>query len=189
MNRWTGKTTWLKPTKPASCPSKRLIVCELLDKVPLTAVYGRYSTLSYCVGSLNDTASLLVNGLEFNAFRNLEHALDCVRLHWSKTNPGDELLIWVDQICINQDNNTEKSQQVYLMKHIYQGCHQVFACFSKFTSQPPTDNRNFLDLESWFTLDGIETVNDLSKYHRGQAFLEAIEGGDREEAARGESEG
>src|SRR5436190_20656932 len=130
MNQWTGETTWRKPTNPANCPFKQLIVCELLDKVPLTAVFGRYSTLSYCAGSLNDTAPLLVNGLEFNAFRNLEHALHCVRFRWSQAHPDDELLIWVDQICINQDNNTEKSHQVCLMKQIYQGCHQVFVSLS-----------------------------------------------------------
>ena len=35
------------------------------------------------------------------------------------TTRGNPIRLWVDQICINQNNETEKEQQVQLMSRIY----------------------------------------------------------------------
>jgi hypothetical protein len=122
-----------------------VIVCHLIDNVPMASIYGRhsrYSTLSYCAGSRNKVAKILVNGLLFNAFENLEHALNCARSYWSQKSQNDpeHLLIWVDQVCINQADNREKSLQVAMMREIFQGCGQVFACLSSKCSSSPITN-------------------------------------------------
>jgi hypothetical protein len=37
----------------------------------------------------------------------------------------DTIILWIDQLCINQDDDIEKSEQVQLMKAIYQGAKEV----------------------------------------------------------------
>lgn len=96
------------------------LVCELIDNVPLASIYGkhdRYSTLPYCAGSSRNTTPIIVDGLIFNAFRNLERALDRARERFSVT--SNELLIWVDQVCIDQSDNVEKASQVAMMKEVF----------------------------------------------------------------------
>lgn len=70
-----------------------------------------------------------MDGLIFNAFRNLEHSLECVRGYWAQ-NSSEDLLIWTDQVCINQSDHREKSYQVDMMGEIFKRCWQTFACFS-----------------------------------------------------------
>lgn len=39
--------------------------------------------------------------------------------------------MWVDQLCINQLNDNEKTQQVMLMPTIYSNCQEVFCWLSE----------------------------------------------------------
>jgi len=39
----------------------------------------------------------------------------------------DTITLWIDQLCINQEDNVEKGEQVQLMKAIYQGAKGVVA--------------------------------------------------------------
>jgi Heterokaryon incompatibility protein (HET) len=105
-----------------------LIECKLIDKIPLARMHGRYSALSYCAGNPKNTREIVVNGIPFKAFANLVHALWEVCRFW-KENYGDrELLLWADQVCINQSNMNERSHQVGFMKDIYLRAEQVFIC-------------------------------------------------------------
>jgi hypothetical protein len=58
-------------------PSRPIIACELEDRIQLNRVGNLYHTLSYCAGSPNDTAVILVDGIPFNAFANLEQYVFC----------------------------------------------------------------------------------------------------------------
>ncbi|KAI0097554.1 heterokaryon incompatibility protein-domain-containing protein [Nemania sp. FL0031] len=40
---------------------------------------------------------------------------------------GGGLLIWIDALCINQDDLSEKSHQIQLMRDIYKKAHRVFS--------------------------------------------------------------
>jgi hypothetical protein len=74
--------------------------CELLDNITLAKAHGRYSTVSYYAGDPNQTNPILVDGLEFNAFVNLERALAQIVRFWQNEYPDNrprELLLWVDQ--------------------------------------------------------------------------------------------
>lgn len=54
-------------------------------------------------------------------------SLDICLRHLRDLSADPTLIIWIDQICINQDSNDEKSHQVRLMKNIYSSAHMVLA--------------------------------------------------------------
>ncbi|CAJ0550919.1 Ff.00g108490.m01.CDS01 [Fusarium sp. VM40] len=118
------------------------IECELLPSISLHRVYKQYRALSYCAGDARNTKPILVNGARCNVFANLHHALTVVRHHWKTQGYREDLLLWVDQICINQANLTERSHQVGFMRDIYHGAKQTFICLS-------TTNTEGLGLK-WF---------------------------------------
>ena len=96
------------------------IHCQLmnvaLDENP------NYQALSYVWGHPEDTVALTVNGLNFQATRNLVAALRRLR---SSMKPQT---LWVDALCINQSDMDEKTGQILIMDKIYKGasCVQVF---------------------------------------------------------------
>ncbi|KAJ4066487.1 hypothetical protein NW756_009995 [Fusarium oxysporum] len=89
--------------------------------------WGDFIALSYVWGhpklSEGETPySITVNGCHFEVTPNLYHAL--VQLSQSyRIRQGFKL--WVDAICINQNDNDERGQQVARMRDIYQSAWQV----------------------------------------------------------------
>jgi Heterokaryon incompatibility protein (HET) len=79
-----------------------------------------FKALSYTWGSKDRTSPLFLegelNGKVLMTTPNAWHALQ--RLGHS---PGPEY-VWVDQVCINQDDDIERNQQVALMTTIYSKC-------------------------------------------------------------------
>jgi hypothetical protein len=73
----------------------------------------KYSALSYTWGDAADKVPIYVNNAEFPVTRNLRVALEHLR------NDDENITLWIDALCINQDNAMEKSEQVQQMKHIY----------------------------------------------------------------------
>jgi len=119
----------IQPIGPGEDNSSR-IKCEVVDNQSLAAIRGQFTTISYCAGDPKKTERILVNGLKFNAFSNLGHALRQARHFWAEKYDTRELLLWADQICINQSNATERSQQVNFMGDIYGSAMQVLVCLS-----------------------------------------------------------
>lgn len=73
-----------------------------------------YEALSYCWGSSKATEEIVLNYTEgFLVTSNLLDALR--RLRFS----GTSRVLWVDLICIDQANDTERAHQVRLMRLIY----------------------------------------------------------------------
>jgi hypothetical protein len=121
------------------------IKCTLLPGRSLVQTKGRYSALSYCAGDPKITSPILVNGVRFNAFANLRHALGEVRNFWDrkyKDEPRD-LLLWTDQVCIDQKNSQERSHQVGFMRDVYEQAEQVLVCLS--TSTTSYNSRKGMD--------------------------------------------
>jgi hypothetical protein len=118
-----------------------IIACELLDKVPLSRVDGRYHALSYCAGSPKDVSKVLINGIIFNAFANLEHAISCALNCWNSRSSDKELLLWADQICINQKDLVERSSQVGMMRDIYLRSQDAIICISTYIPSPSRHHR------------------------------------------------
>ncbi|KAI9770488.1 MAG: hypothetical protein M1839_003203, partial [Geoglossum umbratile] len=96
----------------------------------LSRANASYCALSYCAGKPTETAVVLVDGLPFNAFANLEHAIGCALECWMSRNPGKGLVLWVDQICINQRDPVERARQIGMMRDIYRRSNETFVCLS-----------------------------------------------------------
>ncbi|KAK1993460.1 HET-domain-containing protein, partial [Colletotrichum falcatum] len=98
------------PTKPIDC---RLRHVTLPCQTP-------YYALSYRWGSLDDTVHITVSGCIVSVTKNLAHAIQELRRRRIYN-------IWVDAICINQDDPEERAQQVLRMRAIYQHASQTMA--------------------------------------------------------------
>ncbi|KAM0207941.1 hypothetical protein ACHAQD_011808 [Fusarium lateritium] len=82
--------------------------------------------LSYVWGSWENPATVLINETPFRITRNLYNALDEYRRQFSDDGNSASFL-WVDAICINQNDQQEKSVQVPRMSDIYGKCERVLA--------------------------------------------------------------
>jgi hypothetical protein len=78
-----------------------------------------YEALSYVWGNQHKTRPIHVDGVPFPVTVNLHAALSRLRDH------SFERVIWVDAVCINQENNEEKVQQIQIMAKIYSQANRV----------------------------------------------------------------
>jgi len=105
------------------------ICCELLGPKKLESIKKKYAALSYCAGSVTETKRILVDGYWFNAFANLEHALDGF-IHTFDRKYASANLLWTDQVCIHQGDHREKSHQVGFMRDIYENAYITYVVLS-----------------------------------------------------------
>jgi hypothetical protein len=82
-------------------------------------LYPRYKALSYTWGTNKETQEMYVNGRKLTITLSLALALLHLRQE-TKT-----LKVWIDQICINQDDKAEKTEQVGLMDRIYRNTEEA----------------------------------------------------------------
>lgn len=80
-----------------------------------------FVALSYMWGESKAQKKILLNGAEFAVTQNLMDALH----HLRGKNTSKGKLFWIDAICINQDDSSEKSRQVRIMHHIYERARSV----------------------------------------------------------------
>ena len=80
---------------------------------------NRYAALSYTWGDPNSRVKISCDGFLFHITSNLHSALTKLRL------PDLGLMLWVDAICINQNDLEERAIQVALMSQIYRGAYLV----------------------------------------------------------------
>ena len=88
-----------------------------------------YDALSYEWGDPIRSHSISVGGKRFGVTRNLWEALHNVR------HPTEARMLWVDAVCIDQENIKEKEGQIPLMNLIYQRARRVLVSLGKHT--PP----------------------------------------------------
>jgi len=95
------------------------LVCH--TSVVSLAANPTYAALSYCWGDPNVTEPITFNGVaDFPVTANLASALR----HYRKTD--GLLFLWVDAVCINQQDSAEKNVQVKLMGEIYKNASHTF---------------------------------------------------------------
>ncbi|KAN0094196.1 Heterokaryon incompatibility protein (HET) domain containing protein [Hyaloscypha variabilis] len=78
-----------------------------------------YEVLSYVWGDMTTPRSIQIQSSSFAITKNLEAALRGLRL------PNQHRTLWVDAICIDQDDLPERQSQVQLMKQIYSQSSRV----------------------------------------------------------------
>ena len=81
---------------------------------------ARYEALSYAWGKSDGTAIILCNGIEFPISENLLEAQRMLRRTHQQTR-----YLWVDAICINQNEDRKKAEQVCNMLTIYKKATRV----------------------------------------------------------------
>jgi hypothetical protein len=78
-----------------------------------------YEALSYVWGSPGEKLPIFIHGHSFDVTVNLRAALSRLRNH------SMERTLWVDAICIDQQNLRERGHQVQLMAKIYGQANRV----------------------------------------------------------------
>ena len=97
----------------------RIRICNLIQEKP------RYEALSYLWGPSGPEVEKFPIGRQepvFYVFQNLYTALHRIL---SLTDEGEYRTLWIDQICINQDDKVEQKAQLLLMGEIYKCAHDV----------------------------------------------------------------
>ncbi|KAL9045503.1 MAG: hypothetical protein Q9214_001459, partial [Letrouitia sp. 1 TL-2023] len=106
-----------------------------------------YEALSYVWGDPRVTKSINLGGRSFRVRKNLWTALKAIRISdTSRT-------IWIDAICIDQDDKEERSEQVKLMGEVYRGAEKVIAWLGDDTD----------DVEHAFSV--IKAMSDFPDLH------------------------
>ncbi|GIZ49759.1 hypothetical protein CKM354_001278600 [Cercospora kikuchii] len=85
------------------------------------AVHYEYFAISYTWGD-PDESIVIINGKSMTVRQSCFDALQQVRRHFPNA------WVWIDSICIEQGNASEKSSQVALMANIYKRSAKVIAC-------------------------------------------------------------
>jgi Heterokaryon incompatibility protein (HET) len=96
----------------------RILTCYLDDAPP-------YEALSYVWGPQEPLYDLQCSDVSPSVFLigpNLHSAL--LHLRFNPTVNPHPRLLWVDRVCINQDDVTERASQVLLMRYIYRRCRE-----------------------------------------------------------------
>jgi hypothetical protein len=95
------------------------IVCVLERKTLDDA--GEYLALSYVWENGFDPQEIIVSGYRRLASANLVDALRQLRRE------SEDVVLWADQLSINQQDYVEKASQIQKMRHIYKNATQVVA--------------------------------------------------------------
>ncbi|GAQ34451.1 hypothetical protein AtubIFM54640_006069 [Aspergillus tubingensis] len=106
----------LLPSKDRAAPIK----CQLFNYSLQDEIAQEYDALSYVWGDQTDGQSnISINNQAFSVGKNLHSAL--LRLRGFEF----ERTLWVDAICIDQNNIREKEKQIQNMARIYEQARQV----------------------------------------------------------------
>lgn len=102
-------------------------------------MWGDYFALSYNRGDSARTETIILNGEPFQVTKNLYTALDKIRtIEIFNT----RYMLWVDAICINQEDLQERNLQVQRMRHIYKQGVITYA----WLGQKADESNNAIDL-------------------------------------------
>ncbi|KAI1412730.1 heterokaryon incompatibility protein-domain-containing protein [Hypoxylon sp. FL1857] len=108
------------PNDPVSCS---LIYAQLREHPSM-----QYESLSYCWGNSNEKGEITVKVLEYGAESTYTMSVTfslLTALKGIRPLSGPARILWVDAICINQDDSDERSSQVAMMRNIYRQAQRV----------------------------------------------------------------
>ena len=97
-----------------------------------------FLAISYTWGAESIQRTILIGNKECSIRQNCHYALKHTYRHWKQGQLRSDL-VWIDSVCINQDDFVEKGFQVSLMGEIYAQAGLVLACIG-----PHADDSEFL---------------------------------------------
>lgn len=114
-----GSIRVLKPesSDPSSGHAWRIETVQLTDEL-------KFDALSYTWGSQDESFKISLNGRSFHAHHNLYTALPYLATRQMRE--GYQVPIWIDAICINQDDKKEIARQVAFMHQVYRQARIVW---------------------------------------------------------------
>lgn len=151
---------------PSSDPNSR-IRCSIrhvyLDENP------SYKALSYVWGSDQETLPISIDGKVYQVTVNCHAALQRLRL-------ADEgVTLWIDSICINQQDVYEKSFQIVLMTDIYSFAEEVYVWLGHSGREKDANDEPE-------EVKAITLIKDLAKsreiFDDSEKFIKVCAGGD-----------
>jgi hypothetical protein len=92
-------------------PPEGAMKCALFQG-PLSSA-PRYEAISYCWGSSDRDSEITVNG------QSLMVPSSSLRVLKVRSSFWEPKLVWIDSVCIDQNNDAERSRQISFMKDIY----------------------------------------------------------------------
>ena len=107
----------IHPSLTGSSPLK----CDVIS-VQSPELVPTYYAISYRWEKSSKSGKIFINGQEFPVYANVESILKDMR---SAVRP---LLVWIDQVCINQVDRAEQAKQVAMMGEIYKNSLRVIVC-------------------------------------------------------------
>ncbi|KAJ5740799.1 heterokaryon incompatibility protein-domain-containing protein [Penicillium malachiteum] len=113
-----------------------------------------YEALSYCWQSNVRSETVRLNGIPFSVTKNLHTALSYLR------DRQLERILWIDAICINQDDSDEKSKQIPLMRMIYAQAGQVIVWLGDGTDN---GDRALSQIQHLAEASGVQMVSNIAE--------------------------
>ncbi|KAK3071906.1 hypothetical protein LTR53_007783 [Teratosphaeriaceae sp. CCFEE 6253] len=113
---------------PLDCKADDSVATEKRS-VKTSSAIGAFVALSYQRGPPEPAQVILLNGRFFPVTPSLFGALWAVR-HALRQAGTDDAALWVDAICINQQDLDERSRQVSRMRAIYTRASIVYCCLT-----------------------------------------------------------
>ena len=133
-----------------------------------------YNAISYTWGDATATSIITLNGQKVTVRKNCDNVLR--QAFWNVQSQ----YVWIDALCINQDDIPEKNVQVAMMGRIYKSVQRVLACVgshdddSEYLMQVLRDNEHFYT-SVWKELEKIDWMDEWvysqePPYHLGWAI-------------------
>lgn len=119
-----------------------------------------YTALSYVWGDSAFVMPMLCDGKPFRTTRNLEAALRHLR------HTEDSVILWADQICIDQNDLQEKTQQVLLMSKIYERARNTVVWLGVEADNSNSALETLLDIRFALRYHSEEKAPDVEDFAR-----------------------
>lgn len=146
----------LLPRDSAAYGDSRIKCCFLPGPLLDSKTAHPFEALSYAWGSEENSKSISVDGCNFLVGANLYSAL----LHLQ--DDFIERILWVDALCINQENTAEKGRQVQSMAKIYAKASRVIVWLGEATANAGDEALEYiLAVSNRQTTSVDETKKDL----------------------------
>jgi Heterokaryon incompatibility protein (HET) len=139
----------------------RPISCSMVEGPHMRLLM--YEAISYTWGCPDRTEEILVNGYTLKVTKSVYEILAKFSSQFLPQ------LLWIDALCINQDNGEEKEQQVPIMDKIYS--HSLFTTvFLGQSPLPEAQNKKREDILP-YQFDGIRPQDEQTREHFETARL------------------